>query len=89
MLQIMKEIMNELSGTINSKCGPSFQSTTAYPYGPDSSVGALFLLVFGRARGMDDAGVHTCASRDLQAVFLEILIHPMKQLVAQIVILYT
>ena len=37
---------------------------------------------------MDDASVHNCASRDLQAVFLEILIHPMKQWVAQIVLLH-
>ncbi len=49
---------------------------------------ALLLLVLGGTRGADDAGVNDSPKEDLQAIFLEILVHQVEELVAQVVLLH-
>ena len=49
---------------------------------------AFFLLVLGGTRCADDAGIDDGAPGHLHPVFLEVLVHQMKQLISQIVLLH-
>jgi len=49
---------------------------------------ALFLFVLGGTRCIDDTGINNRAAGNLHPVFLQILIHQMEQLIAQIVLLH-
>ncbi len=49
---------------------------------------ALFLLVLCRAWSVDDAGINDGAAGNLHPVFLQILVHQMEQLIAEIVLLH-
>ncbi len=49
---------------------------------------ALLLLVLGRTRCTDDAGVDDGAPGDLQPVLLQVLIDQVEQVIAQIVLLH-
>lgn len=48
----------------------------------------LLLLVLGGTWRADDAGVNDCTAGDLQPILVQILIHQMEQLVAEIVLLH-
>jgi len=81
-------VVNQLGATVHTDVGFHAKEPLVALAGLVHLRVALFLLVLGGTRGIDDTGIDNGPSVYFQTVLLEILIDQMKQLVAQIVALH-